>query len=685
MSIVVNPSPLTTPGGVLRGRVARTGTRRVAAVAGRQRNAISRCGVGGVPPSRSIIPNARPTYVAPGGEWPADGVSIQGTTPHRRRRRDVHTEVSARVVAAVASDGDGASAKDDATETTVPKGLFLDRAAAIDESDDTQAASKHRKETTTISDGVSLDRKYELSSVLRFAIPLLATNIVTPLLTMTDTAFVGRCASDAVVQLAALGVSTPLTDYTVTLAAFIPAGLTNIISNGLAAGESDESLGTKTYGALLVSLVLSLVLAATLISCPETLLGWLKTPTEVMGVAAEFTKIRALGMPAAYLTTAAYAILVSRKDTTSPLACVCLAASVNVVLDWIAVAYFGMGASGAAWATTVALWVGCFAILNVVNDRGYAKHFPWGTLKWKEQLAPVMVFFGPITFLVFALLSIYTALILFANSLGVTVSAAHRIAGNVFAVAVLCGDPLIQAGQAFMPKYLLPSVPKRRYVVPCTTLRLHGCPYSYQKGLLRPEGTIPSAPYPDCLLIPIPHTHGRETDTFGVNRISAARKMAGLLQQVGVGAGFAAAFGCALVCLLGAGTFTTDAAVIKQVQTVVTPMCFAVLANVVSKSMYGVTVAAKQLTFLAAITGVGLGLFALALWRMNAVLVGPELYYWMWWVVAGYYVLAIVCIQVLTFGWPGGVGFKGLFFDKKEGTSQVVGGDTGEVVDVVTG
>ena len=34
------------------------------------------------------------------------------------------------------------------------------------------------------------------------------------------------------------------------------------------------------------------------------------------------------------------------------------------------------------------------------------------------------------------------------------------------------------------------------------------------KGLLRPEGRIPSDCYPDCLLIPIPHTHGRETDTF---------------------------------------------------------------------------------------------------------------------------------------------------------------------------
>ena len=93
-----------------------------------------------------------------------------------------------------------------------------------------------------LSDGVTLDRKAELASVVKFAVPLLATNIVTPLLTMTDTAFVGRCAADSVVQLAALGVSTPLTDYTVSLAAFIPAGLTNIVSNGVARGEGKESL-----------------------------------------------------------------------------------------------------------------------------------------------------------------------------------------------------------------------------------------------------------------------------------------------------------------------------------------------------------------------------------------------------------------------------------------------------------
>ena len=502
-------------------------------------------------------------------------------------------------------------------------GVSTARAARLVAASDADDVREPTNETSSssasdeVSDGVSLDRRVELASVLRFAVPLLATNVVTPLLTMTDTAFVGRCASDAVVQLAALGVSTPLTDYTVTLAAFIPAGLTNIISNGIAAREGKESLGAKTYGALIVSFVLSVIVAGVLIGAPETLLGWLKTPPEVMTTAAAFTKIRALGMPAAYLTTAAYAILVARKDTTSPLACVCLAATVNVALDYLAVAYLGMGAAGAAWATTVALWVGCVAILNVVRRRGFTANFPWGTARYAEQMAPVMAFAGPITFLVFALLSIYTALILFANSLGVTVSAAHRIAGNVFAVAVLCGDPLIQAGQAFMPKYLLPLVPRR----------------------------------------------------------AAARKMAGLLQQVGFGAGAFAGTACAAICVFGGAAFTKDTQVIAQVRAVVVPMVAAVVANVVSKSMYGVTVAAKQLAFLAAITGIGLVLFALALWRMNAVLVGPALYYWMWWVVAGYYALAIVCIQVLTFGGPGGIGFEGLFRDAREIAKSETTGD----------
>jgi Na+-driven multidrug efflux pump len=95
--------------------------------------------------------------------------------------------------------------------------------------------------------------------------------------------------------------------------------------------------------------------------CPETLLAMLNTPTAVMATATAYTKVRSIGMPAAYLTAAAYAVLVARKDTTSPLACVCLAAVVNVLGDYVAVAVYGGGSVGAAWATTAALYAGCGA------------------------------------------------------------------------------------------------------------------------------------------------------------------------------------------------------------------------------------------------------------------------------------------------------------------------------------
>ena len=331
---------------------------------------------------------------------------------------------------------------------------------------------------------------------------------------------------------------------------------------------------------------------------PETLLGWLKTPPEVMATAAAFTKIRApTAMPAAYLTTAAYAILVARKDTTSPLACVCLAATVNVALDYLAVAYLGMGAAGAAWATTVALWVGCVAILNVVRRRGFTADFPWGTLRYREQMAPVMAFAGPITFLVFALLSIYTALILFANSLGVTVSAAHRIAGNVFAVAVLCGDPPIQAGQAFMPGTVAARAPAGGGAE-------DGRPAA--AGGLRRRRVRGNRVRGDLRVRRRRVHQGHAGDRAGARRWSSRWSP-------------------------------------PSSPTWFRNPCTASPSRRNSSAAGG-------------ITGVGLVLFALALWRMNAVLAGPALYYWMWWVVAGYYALAIVCIQVLTFGGPGGSG-----------------------------
>ena len=84
--------------------------------------------------------------------------------------------------------------------------------------------------------------------------------------------------------------------------------------------------------------------------------------------------------------------------------------------------------------------------------------------------------------------------------------------------------------------------------------------------------------------------------------------------------------------------------------------------------------AAKQLGFLAAITGVGLVGFAGSLWWFKHNLVGSELYYWMWWVVAGYCSLG-AAIQVRSSGVPGIV--KGSFHDDRKDTPAPARRDVG--------
>ena len=222
-----------------------------------------------------------------------------------------------------------------------------------------------------------------------------------------------------------------------------------------------------------------------------------------------------------------------------------------------------------------------------------------------------MAFAGPITFLVFALLSIYTTLIIMSNALGVTVSAAHRIAGNIFAVAVLCGDPLIKPGRRSCRGTSCPRCP-------------NASPRGRWRVCCRGSGCSPGSALPP---------RARSCASSAAGHLLPRRRR-------GRGSAFA----------IGGGA--RDGA--------------AVVTNIVSKSMYGVTVAAKQLGFLAAITGVGLVGFAGSLWWFKHNLVGSELYYWMWWVVAGYYGLAIADHQVRSSGVPGIV--KGSFHDDRKDT-----------------
>jgi len=474
-------------------------------------------------------------------------------------------------------------------------------ACATSSGDDDTGAEIEEKEEEDPSTAPLIVRD-KIKSIILFVIPLMASNVISPLLTMTDTAFVGRYASDAVVALAALGVATPLTDYPVNLFMFVTAGVTSIVSNGLAVREPKRDMERKVYGAMFISFTLAITLAALLVYFPDALLSLLGVEQvgPLRDIARKYVQIRGLAMPAAFLTGAGYASLVAREDTITPLMCVSLAAITNVILDYVAVVTLKQGAIGAAWATSASLYVGAICIFTVLRRRNLF-HIPppapstqmisppMSIIPTKEMCAPVMKFFAPITFLSFSILSLYVVLILQANAIGNVASAAHRIAGNIFTVCVLCGDPLVQVGQTMLPKYIAFT----------------------------------------------PKNDGKN-----------ARKMALIVQAMGYMVGIVSASICFWLLYFGASGFTADTSVIACAQSVVLPVFAATVANIVSKSLYGVMVAMKQLSFLAGLTAIGTSSFMAAVFAINKYL-GPEArYYALWWCLFSYYAIAVVVLTI---------------------------------------
>ena len=138
----------------------------------------------------------------------------------------------------------------------------------------------------------------KIKSIILFVMPLMASSVISPLLTMTDTAFVGRYASDAVVSLAALGVATPLTDYPVNLFMFVTAGVTSIVSNSLAV-KLTHDMERKVYGAMFISSVIGITLATLLVCFPDSLLSLLGVEKigPLRDVAKKYVQIRGLAVP----------------------------------------------------------------------------------------------------------------------------------------------------------------------------------------------------------------------------------------------------------------------------------------------------------------------------------------------------------------------------------------------------
>lgn len=190
-----------------------------------------------------------------------------------------------------------------------------------------------------------------LTNLAMFALPLLIGNLAQQMYNTVDSIIVGRYVGDS--ALAAVGTSGPVLNLLLLLFMGISTGAGILVSQYFGAHRQEEL--TKTIGTCLtLTLIAGLIIMAIGPLIVRPLMTLLDTPPDVYDMAVDYLIIIVLGIIGAAYYNIVSGILRGLGDSFTPLVFLIVACLLNIVLDIVFVARFGMAAAGVALATVIA-------------------------------------------------------------------------------------------------------------------------------------------------------------------------------------------------------------------------------------------------------------------------------------------------------------------------------------------
>ncbi len=195
-----------------------------------------------------------------------------------------------------------------------------------------------------------------LKSVIRFALPIMASSMLQYNYSLVDNIIVGRyVSSDA---LAAVGSVGPIGSFIVGAALGLTSGFSIPVAHAF--GERDKKkLSHYAGGSISLAFIIGLVLVVTSHILSGPLLRLIGTPDEIIGLASAYINILYYGIPFQMLSNNFTAISRSVGESKKPLYFFCVSVVVNFVLDLLFVKEFQWGVEGAAVATLISHIVAC--------------------------------------------------------------------------------------------------------------------------------------------------------------------------------------------------------------------------------------------------------------------------------------------------------------------------------------
>lgn len=292
---------------------------------------------------------------------------------------------------------------------------------------------------------MTISRPVSGRAIVALALPALGSLAADPVLSLVDTAFVGRLGA---IPLAALAIDTALFAFAFSIFNFLAYATTPMVAQARGRGDIAES-GLIVRRAMALALGLGAVSTAVLALAAEPLVRLMQAAPEVVDPAVSYLRIRAFAVTALLIITAANGAYRGFKDTKTPLYVTLAVNGLNVVLDWWFIFGLEFGLEGAAVATVIAQWIG--ALVFVWLLRGVGRRERWASDRIRlVDLRPFVTVGGVLVVRTLMIMLSLTIAAAAASRIGTIEVAAHQVVAQLWFLLAMVVDALAIAAQALV-------------------------------------------------------------------------------------------------------------------------------------------------------------------------------------------------------------------------------------------
>ena len=271
--------------------------------------------------------------------------------------------------------------------------------------------------------------------ILMFAIPMLIGNIAQQLYNTVDSVVVGRYVGDN--ALAAVGSAGPILNLLIVLFVGISMGASIMVSQYFGAKDR-EALSHTIGNCIVLTIIASIIVAVLGVIVTRPLLELLKTPDTIIDWCTSYLLILFIGGAGLAFYNILGGVLRGLGDSVSALVYLVVASVMNIILDLLFVAKFGMGVPGVALATAISQAVSAALCARKLYSMKHLFDMNKKTVKWNKAYAMNIIKLGLPSGITQAIMSMSMILVQsLTNSFGEQFIAANVIVMRVDGFAML--------------------------------------------------------------------------------------------------------------------------------------------------------------------------------------------------------------------------------------------------------